>query len=167
MPTTWAKRGEEAYDPLDTPARVPTVVTFVPKTFVPSNESQLCYCIGITWGFHGSEDGQVRLFRMHHVLALLSQLCAGRPAMVQDCGEFERTLLEVVLNDIEPFESISAKLSQRPISSGGNSDVHTILLRLIARRLSGRLLNSRRASFCHRSRNQVWHHSKILVSNHN
>ena len=63
--------------------------------------------------------------------------------MVQDCDEFERTLLEVVFNDIEPFESITAKLSQQHTASGGIFDVRNlqgVLLLLIADDLVGAYL---------------------------
>ena len=55
--------------------------------------------------------------------------------MLQDCDEFERALLEVVLNDSEPFESIAATLSQRQKASGGTFDtteLQSLLLRLLA-----------------------------------
>jgi hypothetical protein len=55
--------------------------------------------------------------------------------MFQDCDEFERTVLEVVLNGFEPFESITAKLSQQHTVSGGRFDMGNLqspLLRLLA-----------------------------------
>jgi hypothetical protein len=54
--------------------------------------------------------------------------------MLHDCDEFERTVLEVVLNDLEPFESITAKLSQHT-ASGGRFDLRnlpSLLLKLLA-----------------------------------
>jgi mannose-6-phosphate isomerase class I len=55
--------------------------------------------------------------------------------MLQVCDEFERAMLEVVLNDFEPFESITAKLSQQHTASGGRFDMRSLqslLLRLLA-----------------------------------
>jgi hypothetical protein len=55
--------------------------------------------------------------------------------MLQDCDEFERTLLEVVFNDTAPFESITAKFSQQHAAIGGTFDVRNLqplLLLLIA-----------------------------------
>ena len=46
--------------------------------------------------------------------------------MFQDCDEFERTLLEVVLNDFEPFESLTAKLSQQHTAGGGRFDMENL-----------------------------------------
>lgn len=63
--------------------------------------------------------------------------------MLQDCDEFERTVLEVVFNDIEPFESITAKLSRRATASGEHFDVkclQPLLLLLIADDLVGAYL---------------------------
>src|SRR5450432_744481 len=55
--------------------------------------------------------------------------------MFQDCDEFEKAVLEVVLNDLEPFESITAKLSQQHTVSGGRFEMRnlqSLLLRLLA-----------------------------------
>ena len=55
--------------------------------------------------------------------------------MLQNCDEFEHALLEVVFNDIEPFESITEKLSQQHTAIGGTFDVRNLqplLLLLIA-----------------------------------
>jgi hypothetical protein len=54
--------------------------------------------------------------------------------MSKDCDEFERTLLEVVFNDLEPFESIAEKLSRDTVGSGTYDirNLQCILLRLIA-----------------------------------
>ena len=55
--------------------------------------------------------------------------------MLQDCEEFERAVLEVVLIDLEPFESITATLSQQHKASGGTFDtteLESLLLRLLA-----------------------------------
>ena len=55
--------------------------------------------------------------------------------MFQDCDEFERAMPEVVLNDLEPFESIVAKLSQQHTVSGGSCEMRnlqSLLLRLLA-----------------------------------
>jgi hypothetical protein len=55
--------------------------------------------------------------------------------MFQDCDEFERAVLEVVLNDLEPLESITAKLSQQHTVSGGRFEMRnlqSLLLRLLA-----------------------------------
>ena len=67
--------------------------------------------------------------------SLLSQLLRRETKMFQDCDEFERTVLEVVLNGFEPFESITAKLSQQHTVSGGRFDMGNLqspLLRLLA-----------------------------------
>jgi hypothetical protein len=63
--------------------------------------------------------------------------------MLQDCDEFEHALLEVVFSDIEPFESITAKLSQQHTAIGGTFDVRNLqplLLLLIADDLVGAYL---------------------------
>ena len=63
--------------------------------------------------------------------------------MLQDCDQFERALLEVVFNDIEPLEAITAKLSLQPTASGGTFDVRNLqrlLLLLIADDLVGAYL---------------------------
>jgi hypothetical protein len=63
--------------------------------------------------------------------------------MLQDCDQFESDLLEVVFNDIEPLESITAKLSHQPTASGGSfdtRDVQTRLMLLIADDLVGAYL---------------------------
>ncbi len=63
--------------------------------------------------------------------------------MIQDYDEFERTLLEVVFNDIEPFESITDKLSQQHTAIGETFDVkglQRMLLRFIADDLVGAYL---------------------------
>ena len=46
--------------------------------------------------------------------------------MLQDCHSFERALLEVVFNDIETFESITAKLLQQSTAGGGTVDVRNL-----------------------------------------
>lgn len=63
--------------------------------------------------------------------------------MLQDCDEFEGALLEVVLNDSEPFESITARLSQQHTASGGTFDMgnlRSLLLRLLADDIVGAYL---------------------------
>src|ERR1700760_2421929 len=63
--------------------------------------------------------------------------------MFQDYDEFERPLLEVVFNDLEPFESITAKLSQQHTASGGTFDLgklQRLLLLLVANDLVGAYL---------------------------
>jgi len=70
--------------------------------------------------------------------------------MLQDCDQFERALLEVVFNDIEPLESITAKLSQQPTASGGTLDVGSLqrlLLLLIDADLVGAYLIHAEAPF--------------------
>lgn len=60
--------------------------------------------------------------------------------MLKDCDEFERTLLEVVFNDLEPLESIAVKLSQQPTTGSGSLDTRNLqrlLLVLIANDLVG------------------------------
>jgi hypothetical protein len=55
--------------------------------------------------------------------------------MLQDCDEFERTVLEVVSNDLEPFESITAKLAHQHTAGGERFDLRnlqSLLLRLLA-----------------------------------
>ena len=63
--------------------------------------------------------------------------------MSQNCDEFERPLLEVVFNDLEPLESITSRLSQQHTASGGTFDVgelQRLLLVLIADDLVGAYL---------------------------
>ena len=55
--------------------------------------------------------------------------------MFQDRDEFEKAVLQVVLNDLEPFESITAKLSRQHTVSGGSFEMRnlqSLLLRLLA-----------------------------------
>jgi hypothetical protein len=55
--------------------------------------------------------------------------------MLQDCDKFERAALEVVLSDLEPFESITKTLSQQRTASGGTfdtTDLQRLLLRWLA-----------------------------------
>jgi hypothetical protein len=60
--------------------------------------------------------------------------------MLQDCDQFELALLEVVFNDLEPFESIESKLSPQQTASGETFDIRTILLRSITDDLVGAYL---------------------------
>ena len=63
--------------------------------------------------------------------------------MLQNCDEFEHALLEVVYNDVEPFESITARLSQQHTARGGTFDVgklQRLLLLLVADDLVGAYL---------------------------
>jgi hypothetical protein len=60
--------------------------------------------------------------------------------MLQNCDKFERPLLEVVLNDLVPFNSITAKLWKQHTASGGTFDVdelQCLLLLLVADDLVG------------------------------
>jgi hypothetical protein len=63
--------------------------------------------------------------------------------MLQDHDEFERPLLEVVFKDLEPFESITAKLLQEHTASGETFDLgklQRLLLLLVADDLVGAYL---------------------------